>query len=83
MCAVSMILDFYAEKWENKYPSTFEGFRVTPDPNEITVEIEDFEKLVRVAKEYDKKTDQPDCELDSKKDKLKKLADELGIQLNI
>lgn len=83
MCVSSMIMDFYADKWDNKYPSTFEGFRVTPDPNEITIEIEDFEKLVRLAKEYDTKNDQPDCEVEDKKDKIQKLASELGIKLNI
>lgn len=83
MCALSMIMDYYSDKWDNKYPSTFEGFRVTPDPNEIRIEKEDFEKLAKIAKEYDVKTHQADCEMEEKKNKLEKIASELGIKLNL
>lgn len=41
-----------------------------------------FDNLLKGAKEYDKRTNQPDCELEEKKALLKKLADQLGININ-
>jgi hypothetical protein len=33
------------------------------------------------AREYDRKNGEPDCELDEKKQRLQKLAEELGIKI--
>jgi len=53
---------------------------VVPQYNGPTKEqFEEFLKLLRQAKDYDDKTDQPNCELEEKKDLLKKLAKYLGV----
>jgi hypothetical protein len=41
-----------------------------------------LEELLRKGKEFDAETGQPDCELDEKKEALKKVAKELGVEIN-
>jgi hypothetical protein len=47
---------------------------------------EQFQELIdllKMAKKIDKATDQPDCELESKKELLRKIAKELGIEVEL
>ena len=83
MCAVSMIYDYYSNKWDEKWPKNSEGFRAVPDPDEIMINVEDIQKLAKIAKDYDIRTFQEDCESEKKKEKLENLASELGIKLDI
>lgn len=77
MCVVSMITDHYIDKWKELKPPI-----EWPYNNPITQdEIEELRKLLEKAKEYDKKTGQPDCELDSKRQALKEIAKELGVEI--
>jgi hypothetical protein len=83
MCVVSMIYDHYQDKW--KQPPYY-----VPNPPPVFVptglptqaEIDDFRKLLERAREYDKKHNQPDCELEEKRQKIKDLAKELGVEVN-
>lgn len=77
MCVVSMIMDHYHEKWRDKTPTW-----IVPMPAISPTEIDEFRKLLDRAREYDKKHNQPDCELEEKRQKLKKLADELGVKID-
>ena len=53
-----------------------------PKPPAITAaEIEEFRKLLDRAREYDKRNNEPECELDSKRQALKTLAAELGVEI--
>ena len=53
-----------------------------PLPRPITQdEVDELRELLRKAKEYDKKTNQEDCELEEKKEKLRKLAREYGLEI--
>lgn len=45
-------------------------------------EVAEFRKLLERAREYDKKHNEPDCELADKKAKLKKIAEELGVEID-
>lgn len=83
MCAVSMIIDHHFEKWQqhsqlqpNMLPYNNLPYLPTQE------EIDEFHKLLDRAREYDKKHNQPDCELEEKKQKLKKLAEELGVDIH-
>jgi hypothetical protein len=40
-----------------------------------------LEELLRKGKEHDAATGQPDCELDEKRERLKQLARELGVEI--
>lgn len=83
MCAISMITDHYIDKWGeiNKQnlpyilPNVLQP-KITPE------EINEFHRLLDRAREYDKKHNQPDCELEEKKQKLIKLSEELGIKIS-
>lgn len=56
---------------------------IYPLPNLPTQkEIDEFRQLLEKAREYDKRNNEPDCELQSKKDRLLKLAQELGIKID-
>lgn len=43
--------------------------------------LHSFEELLRRAKKYDEEHNQPDCELDEKRQALKRIADELGVEI--
>lgn len=80
MCVVSMVMDHYWDKWrENPGSITVTPQIVYPPTQE---EVDEFRALLKRAREYDKKHNQPDCELEEKKQKLMKLADELGIKID-
>lgn len=96
MCVVSMIGDFYSDKW--KQPKSF-----PPDPTEqinildlmkfpnSTISREEFESLKREvlemkellkrAVEYDKRNNEPHCEMEEKVALLKKVAEYVGVTL--
>jgi hypothetical protein len=40
-----------------------------------------FRDLLKRAREYDKRMNQPDCELDDKRKELRKLAKKLGVEI--
>jgi hypothetical protein len=75
MCAVSMVDDFYYDKWSRNFI-----YKVTYVPSES--EIEEFRKSRLLALAFDNFTNQPDCELEEKKQKLLKLAEEMGIEIS-
>ncbi len=45
-------------------------------------EVAEFRKLLERAREYDKRMNQPDCELDAKREILKQLAAALGLDIS-
>lgn len=88
MCAVSMIYDHYHDKWDQwrrQMPNTLPTVPYIPSqplvPQIPAADISEFYKLLERAREYDKKNNQPDCELESKKEKLRKLAEDLGVKI--
>lgn len=84
MCVVSMISDHYWDKWKDRTVPmpTPNVFPYVPEPAITDAEIKEFRELLERAREYDKKNNQPDCELQEKKDKLLKLAEQLGVKID-
>lgn len=86
VCFVSMVMDHYHDKWKDKLPQ-FPSAPYSPWPVPMPIptitpdEIAEFKKLLDRAREYDKKMGQPDCELDEKRQALKKVAKELGVEI--
>lgn len=86
MCAVSMIMQHYEDKWR---PLLEEHARqpISILPPVVYVppisqgEIDEFRKLLERAREYDRKHNQPDCELDEKRQTIKKIAEQLGVEV--
>ena len=67
MCSVSMVMD-----WAQTVPRPLWQQPSFP---------EQLEDILRRAREYDRITGQPDCELDEKRQALKKIADEMGVEI--
>ena len=83
MCVVSMIMDHFTEKWQKTVPAP-NPMLIYPAPATPVIdpeEIAEFRRLLERAREYDRKMNQPDCELEEKKQKLIQLAKELGVEL--
>jgi hypothetical protein len=82
---MSMVMDHKYDEWIQRYP-----FQITPVVTHPVVplpalptqqEIDEFRRLLDRAREYDKKNNEPNCEMEEKRNKLKKLAEELGIEI--
>jgi hypothetical protein len=98
MCVVSMVMDHYWDKWREYQPWTApvtpygpyvpDGPRKhfpasAPALSPITpAEIAELRKLLERAREYDRKNNEPNCELEEKRERLKKLAEKLGVKID-
>lgn len=92
MCVMSMIMDHYTDEWSSRrprrnpyndpgtWPRTPRPW-VVPPPQVTDEQLAEFKRLLDRAREYDKLTGQPDCELDEKRKRLKDLARELGVEI--
>lgn len=45
-------------------------------------EVEEFRRLLERAREYDKRNQEPDCELDEKRQAIKDIAKQLGVEIS-
>lgn len=91
MCVVSMLMDHYKDKWTDPfYPRPIQP-SILPSPVQpwppiqpqiSPLEVEEFKKLLERAREYDRKNNEPDCELEEKKQQVKKLAEDLGVKID-
>jgi len=92
MCVVSMIMDHYYDEWWRRYrnptlpPVTIPVFPYTPQPLPQPMptqqELDEFRRLLDRARKYDKDNGEPDCELEQKRQKLKGMAKELGVDIS-
>lgn len=90
MCVVSMVMDHYWDKWNKpqpvQQPFPFNPYpvmpQIVPQPQITPEEVAEFKRLLERAREYDKKHNEPDCELEEKKSRIKQLADSLGVDIN-
>lgn len=85
MCTVSMIGDHFSEKW--KQPPYQQIFTNIPDVSReefeaLKKEVEEMKALLKRAKEYDEKNNEPNCEIEEKMAMLRKFADAVGIDLD-
>ena len=85
MCTVSMIGDHFSEKW--KRPPYQQIFTNISDVSRaefqaLKKEVEEMKALLKRAKEYDEKNNEPNCEIEEKMAMLRKFADAVGIDLD-
>lgn len=83
MCTVSMIMEHYREKWEPRlyeWPPAFP--KLNQEPAITDEEIREFRTLLERAREYDKRNNEPDCELNEKRDAIKRIAKSLGVEIS-
>ena len=96
MCVVSMVGDHYHDKWRpyfqpqplNPQPIPMDWEKLfNPPPTKaqfdaLKKEVEDMKELLRKALEYDKKNNEPHCEIEEKMAILKAVAKGMGVDLN-
>lgn len=90
MCAVSMIMDHFGEKWGQigqpppnwPPPTNPSPYQQLGSPQITPQEIAEFRKLLERARKYDKENNQPDCELEQKKQLVRDLAEKHGIKID-
>lgn len=88
MCAVSMVGDYYSQKWQGQNQLTGLGqYTITNGPSQIEFdslkkEVLEMKELLKRAKIYDEKNGEPDCELEEKIKTLRKVADLVGVSLD-
>lgn len=96
MCVVSMIGDHFGRKWDDYFPKpqlltpwpvpTSNPWPSLPPTREefdkLKGEVEEMKALLIKAKEYDEKHNEPHCEVEEKMEKLRKIAELVGISLD-
>ncbi len=98
MCAVSAIMDHYGDKWGEQYPrpnpilsGSPNSWGFTPELTQqeiqklrefILNDLPEFKALLERMRQYDIDNDQPNCELEEKKQRVLDLAEELGIEID-
>lgn len=96
MCVVSMVMDHYYDKWRQlptppdplakPQPSIQEVFNTllpkAKEPPITDEEIREFRALLQRAREYDKRNNEPDCEMESKKAAIRTIAKQLGVDVS-
>lgn len=98
MCTMSMVMDHYRDNWWPRVnppwaPNAPVGpFAPAPKvippgqvwvPNPVTQEeVDEFRRLLDRARDYDRKNNEPDCELDEKRQTLKRLAEQMGVDIS-
>lgn len=91
MCVVSMVGDHFGQEWPKRYPwippSVPTPTFIPPAPSReefdrLKLEVELLRGLLEKAKEYDKKNNEPDCEIDDKMKFLRQVAKSVGIDLD-
>jgi hypothetical protein len=87
MCVVSMIGDHYNDKWNPPYqPSvTYTWTTVGPTQEEfdnLKKEVIEMKELLKKAKIYDEKSNEPDCEMEEKMNFLREVAKLVDVDLD-
>lgn len=89
MCTMSMIVDHQHDWWLRRYEQMLPYVGPVPPSQTIMVqpmvtpeEIAEFRDLLERARKYDREHGQPDCELAEKKQKLKDLAELMGVDIS-
>lgn len=87
MCVVSMVGDYYGDKWTRQYPAYTVTY-TTPvevsreDFDALKKEVEEMKELLKRAKAYDEANNEPNCEMEQKIALLRKVAELVGVDLS-
>jgi hypothetical protein len=85
MCTVSMVMDHYGDRWQRRLEGPYPVAPFAPippaEPRITDEEVREFRDLLERARKYDREHGQPDCELEEKKQRLRALAKELGVEI--
>lgn len=86
------VMDHYTDKFNDylnppnilpqQTPIPLPQPQINLEPRISDAEIREFKQLLERAREYDKKNNEPECELESKKNLVKELAEKLGVKID-
>lgn len=94
MCVVSMVGDHFNDKWRKNewiqypynaplgYPPTQIDTVPKHEFDALKKEVEDMKALLKRAKEYDERNNEPNCEIEEKMKFLRYVASLVGIDLS-
>lgn len=93
MCTMSMIGDFYRDKWtQAAVPMPGISYPYSPplvappvtreEFNALRRDVLEMKELLKRAKEYDERNGEPNCEMDEKMEILRKVAKLVGVSLD-
>lgn len=91
MCVVSMVYDHQFEKWHDRTPPgefILPNHGLSPIANPLIInpitqeEVDEFRRLLERARAYDRKHNQPDCEMEEKKRLIRELAKLHGLNVD-
>lgn len=89
MCTVSMIGDVYSRKFREEYPQIYIHPQLgspaisRAEFDQLKKEVQDLRLLLEAAKEYDRKNNEPDCQMEEKVKLLRRVAELVGVELPI
>lgn len=84
MCTVSNMGDHYHNKWNEPLNQGYFANLAQVSRSEFEAlkkEVEEMKQILKIAKDFDDKTNQPHCEQESKIETLKKVAEIFGVDL--
>ena len=81
MCTTSFVMDDYRDRWTPLVQQVPQYVPVVV-PIIQPAEVEEFRRLLERARQHDRETNQPGCEMESKKAALKALAEKLGVDIS-
>lgn len=88
MCVSSMIMDHYQDKWTNPLNPLFP---LAPSPippvskedfDALKRDVEEMKALLKRAVDYDKRNNEPECEMAEKVALVRKVAEMVGVTLD-
>lgn len=85
MCIVSMVGDFYNDKWTKgnfASPPVFYPPVSREEFDALKREVQDMKELLKRAKVYDEQNGEPDCQMEEKLEVLRKVAEMVGVDLS-
>lgn len=81
MCTVSMIGDHFNEKWKGPYDDGAFNNVTRLEFELLRRDVLEMKELLKKALEYDKKNNEPDCQIEEKMEFLKKMAELFNVDL--
>lgn len=85
MCVVSMIGDHYSDRFNKPYyVGTFTNISEISraEFEALKREVEEMKELLKKALKYDEENGEPECHMDEKVERLKKVAELVGVSLD-
>lgn len=86
MCVVSMVGDHYRDMWQEKpwisYPVAAPAEISRTEFEELKRQVLEMKELLKRAKMYDEKNNEPECEIAEKMELLRKVAKLVGVSLD-